>query len=388
MSDMISPSYLISLINIADMFITYQRSLFLSIVAEIGSLCSDKFYERVHYFISFLDELIELHDDNKYTNLIEKYLDQIVYADLTDHFISYPIVLQIQVMAIIESTPILYFPLIKEGSESDQSKIDLFLQDAARYFYNISSRSLYRRIVFRLDSKISSQQSILRALIIGCIFLPLTCHSAFLDELYHLLSKQSQLLSLTNMETFFHVLWPTGINQSYSVSRVYLSQLLIVRLINVHKYFAQIIQICFSIHLRVPNIRVNIMDIIEPLCETKGFQQYLDHQQQEFNMSRLNDQQNVSILEPLFLQLCERMKRGFRLKQLCRIKIRSILAQNTTKHILSQVNQLSELSDRNKGYLTYNLDILLNDPEKFVDSTQPHNEPVWNSSIPPPPAVN
>ncbi|CAF3782973.1 unnamed protein product, partial [Adineta steineri] len=70
MSDMISPSYLISLINIADMFITYQRSLFLSIVAEIGSLCSDKFYERVHYFISFLDELIELHDDNKYTNLI------------------------------------------------------------------------------------------------------------------------------------------------------------------------------------------------------------------------------------------------------------------------------------------------------------------------------
>ncbi|CAF4091003.1 unnamed protein product [Adineta steineri] len=82
------------------------------------------------------------------------------------------------------------------------------------------------------------------------------------------------------------------------------------------------------------------------------------------------------------------MKRGFRLKQLCRMKIRSILAQNTDKHILSQVNQLSELSDRNKGYLTYNLDILLNDPEKFVDSTQPHNEPVWNSSIPPPPAVN
>ncbi len=86
------------------------------------------------------------------------------------------------------------------------------------------------------------------------------------------------------METLFHVLWPTGINQSYSVSRVYLSQLLIVRLVNVQKYFTQMIQICFLIHLRVPNIRVNLMDFIEPLCETDGFQQYLDQQQQEFNM--------------------------------------------------------------------------------------------------------
>jgi hypothetical protein len=119
---------------------------------------------------------------------------------------------------------------------------------------------------------------------IGCIFLPLTCHSAFLDELYYLLSKQPNLLSLTNMETFFHVLWPTGINQVYSVARVYLSQLLIVRLMNVHKYFSQIVQICFLIHLRVPNIRVNLMDVIEPLCETDDFQRYLDQQQQEFNM--------------------------------------------------------------------------------------------------------
>jgi hypothetical protein len=266
------------------MYLTYERSLFLSTVAEIGELCSNKYYERVHYFISFLDELIELHRNEKYQNLIEKYLNQIVYADLTDHFISYPIVLQIQIMTIIESTSILHFPLIREGSESDQSKIDLFLQDAARYFHNISSRSLYRRIVFRLDSPISSQPSILRALIIGCIFLPLACHSAFLDELYYLLSKQPYLLSLTNMETFFHVLWPTGINQSYSVARVYLAQLLIVRLMNLQKYFAQIIQIAFLIHLRVPNIRVNLMDIIEPLCETEGFQKYLDQQQQEFNM--------------------------------------------------------------------------------------------------------
>ncbi len=284
MLHMVSPSHLISLMNIVEMYLTYERSLFLSIVAEIGELCSNKYYERVHYFISFLDELIELYLQEKYKDLIEKYLNQIVYADLTDHFISYPIVLQIQIMAIIESTPILYFPLIREESESDQSKIDLFLQDAARYFHNHSSRSLYRRIVFRLDSQISSQQSILCALIIGCVFLPLTCHSAFLDELYYLLSQQPYLLSLTNMETFFHVLWPTGINQSYSVARVYLAQLLIVRLMNMPKYFAQMIQICFLIHLRVPNIRVNLMDIIEPLCETEGFQEYLDQQQQEFNL--------------------------------------------------------------------------------------------------------
>jgi hypothetical protein len=284
MSQMVSSSYLISLINISEMYLNYERSLFLSIVAEIGELCLNKYYERVHYFISFLDELIELHINEKYRILIEKYLNKIFYADLTDHFISYPIILQIQIMDIIENKTILHFPLVREDSESDQSKIDLFLQDAARYFHNISSRSLYRRIVFRLESQILSQQSILRALIIGCIFLPLTCHSAFLDELYYLLSKQPYLLSLTNMETFFHVLWPTGINQSYSVARVYLAQLLIVRLWNIEKYFGQIIQIGFLIYLRVPNIRVNLMDIIEPLCETDGFQRFLDQQQQEFNM--------------------------------------------------------------------------------------------------------
>lgn len=154
----------------------------------------------------------------------------------------------------------------------------------ARYFHNSSSRSLYRRIVFRLNTQTYSQQSILRALVIGCVFLPLTCHAAFLDELYCLLSKQPNLLSLNNMETFFHVLWPTGINQSYSVPRVYLSQLLIMRLVNVPKHFSQMIQICFLIHLRVPNIRVNLMDVIEPLCETRGFRRYLDQQQHEFNM--------------------------------------------------------------------------------------------------------
>ena len=132
MSQMVSPSYLISLINIAEMYLTYQRSLFLSTVAEIGSLCSNKYYERVHYFISFLDELIKLHGDLKYQILIETYLNKIVYADLTDHFISYPIVLQIQVMTIIESIPILCFPLIRNESEADQAKIELFLQDAGK----------------------------------------------------------------------------------------------------------------------------------------------------------------------------------------------------------------------------------------------------------------
>jgi hypothetical protein len=103
------------------------------------------------------------------------------------------------------------------------------------------------------------------------------------------------------------------------------------------------------------------------------------------NRSRQDPQHNVSVLEPLLRQVRGRMKRGFRLKQLCRMKIRSILAQNDNQHVLAQVNQLNEISDTNKAYLTYNLESLLNDPDKFVESTQPQNEPVWNSSIPPPP---
>jgi hypothetical protein len=67
------------------------------------------------------------------------------------------------------------------------------------------------------------------------------------------------------------------------------------------------------------------------------------------------------------------------------MKIRSILAQNKHQHLLTQINQLNQISDTNKNYLTYNLELLLNDPEKFVEATQPQNEPVWNSSIPPPP---
>ena len=154
----------------------------------------------------------------------------------------------------------------------------------ARYFHNVSSRSSYRRLVFLRDDLPGSSQSIVRALIIGCIFLPVTCHSAFLDELYRLLSSRPHLLSSINMETFFHVLWPTGINQFYSVPRVYLAQLLIVRLLNLQKYFAQILQIAFLIHLRVPHIRVNLRHIIEPLAEKEGFQRYLDQQQHEFNL--------------------------------------------------------------------------------------------------------
>ena len=285
MSDKISPLHLTSLTNIAEMFLQHHRSLFLSSVAEIGGLCSEKSFESVDYLISFLEELMDFHDDDKYRNSIGQYLDEIVYADLTDHFISYPIVLQVQIMDIVEKKSFLHFPLIRDDSESDQSKMELFLQDAARYFYNISTRTLYRHLVFRLNNwPMSSQRSILRALLIGSIFLPVTCHAGFLDELYHLLSKEPDLLSPENMEIFFHVLWPTGINQSFSVARVYLIQLLIARLIHVEKYFAQIIQICFMIYLRVPNIRVNLMDMVEPLCETEGFERYLDEQQQEFNM--------------------------------------------------------------------------------------------------------
>lgn len=381
MSGLVSPAHLSSLANISEMFLLYERSLFLSIVAEIGNLCSEKSFENVHYLISFLDELIDLSRNEIYRHLVEKYLDEIVYADLTDHFISYPIVLQIQIMAIIESSSMLVFPLVRDNSESDQSKIELFLQDAARYFHNLSSRSLYRRLVFR--SNLSQQCSILRALIIGCIFLPSTCHSAFLDEIYHLLSKQPNMLTVNNMETFFHVLWPTGINQAYSVPRVYLTQLLIVRMFNMPKYFSQILHICFLIHLRVPNVRVNLMDVIEPLCETDGFQAYLDQQQQE--SVRYDDSSNISIFEPLLELVRKRMKRGFQLKQLCRMKIRSILAENTDRHLLAQMEQLKDLSERNKAYLTYNLEVLMNDTNKFVDSTHPQNEPIWNSSIPPPP---
>ncbi len=79
------------------------------------------------------------------------------------------------------------------------------------------------------------------------------------------------------------------------------------------------------------------------------------------------------------------MKRGFRLKQICRMKIRSILGQNRDQHLLFQINQLQELSETNRNYLTYNLEVLLNNPDKYVESNQPQDEPVWNSNIPPPP---
>ena len=93
----------------------------------------------------------------------------------------------------------------------------------------------------------------------------------------------------------------------------------------------------------------------------------------------------MSTLELLIWQVRERMKRGFRLKQLCRMKIRSLLAEHNNQHILAQVNQLEGLSDTIRAYLTYNLALLLSDPEKFIELTQLENEPVWNSSIPAPP---
>ena len=101
--------------------------------------------------------------------------------------------------------------------------------------------------------------------------------------------------------------------------------------------------------------------------------------------SRQDDQASPSVLEPFFDQVRERMRRGFRLKQLCRMKIRSMLGRNRTEHLLAQIRQLDDLSERNRAYLTYNLEGLLADPERFVNANQPHNEPIWNSSIPPPP---
>jgi hypothetical protein len=67
------------------------------------------------------------------------------------------------------------------------------------------------------------------------------------------------------------------------------------------------------------------------------------------------------------------------------MKIRSILGQNRDQHLLFQINQLQELSETNRNYLTYNLEVLLNNPDKYVESNQPQDEPVWNSNIPPPP---
>lgn len=100
---------------------------------------------------------------------------------------------------------------------------------------------------------------------------------------------------------------------------------------------------------------------------------------------RQDDQTNASVLEPFFDQVRERMGRGFKLKQLCRMKIRSILGRNRTEDFLAQIRQLNDLSERNRAYLTYNLEGLLADPERFVNAHQPHNEPIWNSTIPPPP---
>lgn len=303
MNEFVSTENLSSLSQIAERFLFDRHSLFLSIVAEIGSLSSENLYERIDFFLEFLRNFLKFYSNEKYRNLIEKYLDEIVYADLTDHFLSYPLQIQIPVMSMISQHSFLHFPLIRHQSESDQSKIDLFLQDAgkissfrlsngfsnrlkclARYFFSSSSCQLYRQLVLRNENSFSSQESILRALIIGCVFLPLTCHSGFINEIYQLLSVRPQLLTSNIIETFYHVLSPTGINQTFSVPRVYLCQLLFVRLFHLPEYFSEILQICFVIFLRVPHIRIHLTDLIEPLAETKGFAQFLDEQQEEFDL--------------------------------------------------------------------------------------------------------
>lgn len=67
------------------------------------------------------------------------------------------------------------------------------------------------------------------------------------------------------------------------------------------------------------------------------------------------------------------------------MKIRSRLAENSREDLLTQVQQLKELSEKNHNYLTYDLNRLLTDPDRFYQSTRETDEPVWNSSIPPPP---
>jgi quinol monooxygenase YgiN len=68
------------------------------------------------------------------------------------------------------------------------------------------------------------------------------------------------------------------------------------------------------------------------------------------------------------------------------MKIRSRLAENNSREdVLSQVQRLKELSEKNRDYLTYDLHRLLTDPDRFYQSTRSPDEPVWNSNIPPPP---
>ncbi|CAF0830323.1 unnamed protein product [Didymodactylos carnosus] len=236
-----------------------------------------------------------INDETTTRELLEQYMENTTYADLTDHFIYYPIFLQARMMTFIEhfkTDKFLNFTLTR--TEADQAKLNLFLQDAARYLHDSSTRLLYRSLLFQMKS-ISSRQSCLKALIVGTVFLPLTTNESFLDEFYHLLSSR-YLLTSTMMDTFFHVLWPTGINQIYSVPRAYLSMLVIVRLASMNQVrsreftqnelYSYLLQICYLIHVRVPNININLMHLFEPICECDKFK----------NLSVLKCSMNVIIL--------------------------------------------------------------------------------------------
>ena len=72
MNEFVSTENLSSLSQIAQRFLFERQSLFLSIVAEIGSLSSENFYERIDFFLEFLRNFLKFYSNEKYRNLIEK----------------------------------------------------------------------------------------------------------------------------------------------------------------------------------------------------------------------------------------------------------------------------------------------------------------------------
>ena len=93
----------------------------------------------------------------------------------------------------------------------------------------------------------------------------------------------------------------------------------------------------------------------------------------------------MNSIEPLFIQVHEYIRKGFSLKQFCRMRIRSIFSQNHCTDILSELEKIKQLPDSMANYLAYDLKLLLKHPEHFYQSTRSDGESVWNSTIPPPP---
>lgn len=68
------------------------------------------------------------------------------------------------------------------------------------------------------------------------------------------------------------------INQYYSVARAYLCLLLIVRVIDVRPFYLEIIQLGVTIQLRVPTIRIFLLDLVEPLIESEEFTEFIERE--------------------------------------------------------------------------------------------------------------